>query len=75
MNPNTIFKDYLIMDEDFSIYSKNEELFLEANLYETNSSNLKDIIPKIYRVIEANGYKDELLSVSYIQEKYNSFQQ
>lgn len=67
-NPNTIFKDYLIMDEDFTIYDKNGELSLEAYLYETNSTNLKNIIPKIKEVIEANGYKDKLLSVSYVQE-------
>lgn len=65
---NTIFKDYLIIDENFTSYSKNDELFLEANLYETNSSNLKDIIPKIKQVIEASGYKDQLLSVSFIRE-------
>lgn len=68
VNPNTIFKDYLIVDEQFSTYSKNEVLFLEANLYETNSSNLKNIIPKIIQVIETSGYKDQLLSVSFIQE-------
>ena len=64
MNPNTIFKDYLIMDENFSTYSENGELFLEANLYETNSSNLKGIIPKIKQIIEATNYKDELISIS-----------
>jgi metal-dependent amidase/aminoacylase/carboxypeptidase family protein len=67
-NPNTIFKDYLIMDENFTIYSKNDILFLEAYLYETNSSNLSDIIPKVKQVIADNGYKDQLLSVSFIQE-------
>lgn len=67
-DPNTIFKDYLIMDEHFSTYSENYELFLEANLYETNSSNLKGIIPKIKQVIEASGYKDQLLSVSFVQQ-------
>jgi metal-dependent amidase/aminoacylase/carboxypeptidase family protein len=67
-NPNTIFKDYLIMDENFITYSENGVLFLEAYLYETNSANLKDIIPKITQVIEANGHKDKLLSVSFIQE-------
>jgi hypothetical protein len=30
MNPNTIFKNYLIMDDNFSIYSKKDKLFLEA---------------------------------------------
>ncbi|MDP3666554.1 MAG: amidohydrolase [Sediminibacterium sp.] len=68
INPNTIFKDYLIMDENFTNYSENNKLFLEANLYETNSSNLKNIIPKIKQVIEAGDYKDQLLSISFVQE-------
>ncbi|MDP1811064.1 MAG: amidohydrolase [Sediminibacterium sp.] len=68
INPNTIFKDYLIMDENFTNYSENNKLFLEANLYETNSSNLKNIIPKIKQVIEAGEYKDQLLSISFVQE-------
>ncbi len=68
MNLNTIFKDYLIMDDNFTSYSENNELFLEANLYETNSSNVKEIIPKIKQVIEASNYKDQLLSVSFVQE-------
>jgi metal-dependent amidase/aminoacylase/carboxypeptidase family protein len=67
-NPNTIFKDYLIMDENFVIYNKNGELFLEAYLYETNASNLKSIIPKIKQFIEASNYKKQLLSISFIQE-------
>ena len=67
-NSNTIFKDYLIVDENFTIYDKNGELFLEAYLYETNSSNLKNIIPKVREVIEANGYKEKMLSISFIQE-------
>ncbi|MCV9930469.1 amidohydrolase [Flavobacterium sp. LS1R49] len=67
-NPNTAYKNYLIMDENFKIYSKNNELFLEAYLYETNSSNLVTIIPKIKQVIEASDYKELLLSVSFTQE-------
>jgi metal-dependent amidase/aminoacylase/carboxypeptidase family protein len=66
-SPNTIFKDYLI-DEGFSNYSKNDTLFIEANLYETNLENLKNIIPIIKQTIEAKGYKDRLLLVSYIRE-------
>lgn len=68
INPNTIFKDYLIIDENFTTYYENNQLFLEANLYETNSSNLNSIIPKIKQIIEANGYKDKLLSISFTQE-------
>jgi metal-dependent amidase/aminoacylase/carboxypeptidase family protein len=68
LNPNTIFKDYLIMDQNFASYSKNGELFLEADLYETNLSNLKNIIPKVKEVIETSVYKDQLQSISFIQE-------
>ena len=68
MNPNTIFKDYLIMDEHFQIYSENEELFLEAYLYETNQSKLGKIIPQIEQLIRAEKYADKFLSVTFIQE-------
>lgn len=68
MNPNTIFKDYLIMDENFDIHSEKDTLFLEAYLYETNQSNLQKIIPKIQRLIGEDRHKEKLLSVSFIQE-------
>ena len=68
MNSNTIFKDYLIIDENFNTYSKNNELFLETYLYETNFSNLKKIIPKIKKMIENSNYKEQILSVSFVQE-------
>lgn len=67
-SPATIFKDYLILDENFTRYSENGELFLEVALYETNSNNLKNILPKIKQAIETKGYKDKLISVSFIQE-------
>ncbi|WP_288884182.1 M20 metallopeptidase family protein [Pedobacter panaciterrae] len=68
MNPNTIFKDYMIVDDKFNIYSEKDELFLETYLYETNQSNLQKIIPKIEQLIGKERYKDKLLSVSFIQE-------
>lgn len=43
MNPNTMFKNYLIMDDNFNIYLKNEKLFLEAYLYETDQANLQKL--------------------------------
>lgn len=66
-NPNTIFKDYLIHD-NFSNHSKNDTLFIESNIYETDLANLKNIIPIIKQTIKDNGYKDQLLSVSFIRE-------
>lgn len=67
-NPNTIFKDYLIMDEQFTSYTKNDTLFLEAYVYETNAANLANIIPAVKQVIAAGNNKDQLLNVSFIQE-------
>jgi metal-dependent amidase/aminoacylase/carboxypeptidase family protein len=68
MNPKSIFKDYLIMDNNFSVYTKNDKLFLESYLYETDESKLQMIIPKIKRIISKEVYTDKLLSVSFIQE-------
>jgi Metal-dependent amidase/aminoacylase/carboxypeptidase len=68
VNPNTIFKDYMIVDDKFNIYSEKDELFLETYLYETNQSNLQKIIPKIEQLIGEERYKDKLLSISFIQE-------
>ncbi|MBT2622256.1 M20 family metallopeptidase [Chryseobacterium sp. ISL-6] len=68
MNPNTIFKNYLFVDEHFSTRSKNNQFFLEAYLYETDQSHLTEIIPRVKKIIEENGYKDQLLSLSFIQE-------
>lgn len=67
-NPNTIFKDYMIVDEKFNIYSEKDELFLETYLYETNQKNLQKIIPKIEQLIGEERYKDKLLSISFVQE-------
>lgn len=66
-NPNTIFKDYLIMDE-FSSTTKNNELFLEAYLYETDRSKLQQIVPQVEQLIRAGNYKDKLIAVSFTQE-------
>jgi metal-dependent amidase/aminoacylase/carboxypeptidase family protein len=66
-DPNTIFKDYLIMDEQFTSYTKKDTLFLEAYIYETNAANINNIIPKVKQVIAAGNYTDQLLAVSFTQ--------
>ncbi|HAY3552721.1 amidohydrolase [Elizabethkingia meningoseptica] len=67
-NPDTIFKDYLIMDEKFVSYQKNERFFMEAYLYETNASRVERILPEIKNVIAHSAYKDQLISVTFSQE-------
>ena len=67
-NPTTIFKDYLFMEENFIVDSDDESLDIQAYLYETNQSNLQNILPKIEEIIENSIYKDKFISASYIQE-------
>ncbi|WP_029272364.1 M20 family metallopeptidase [Flavobacterium sp. KJJ] len=68
MNPNTIFKDYLIVDENFRTYSKNNVFYVNAELYETDAARLKNIIPTVEQVIRDNNYASQVLSVKYIKE-------
>ncbi len=67
-NPNTIFKDYFLMDENFVNYSKNNTQFLEFDVYETDKNKLKDIIPAIKKVIESQDLSSELVSVTFFKE-------
>tara|TARA_R110002050_G_scaffold24064_2_gene64100 strand:+ start:15595 stop:16875 length:1281 start_codon:yes stop_codon:yes gene_type:complete len=67
-NPNTIFKDYLFMEENFIIGEDNNQLDIKAYLYETNKSNLPNILPKIEQIINESEYKDKFISTSFIQE-------
>ena len=67
-NPNTVFKDYLFMEENFVIEENNNKIYLKAYLYETNKSNLPNILPKIEQIISNSEYKDKFISTSYIQE-------
>lgn len=68
MSPNTIFNNYLIIDDHFTIYSENDKLYLETYLYETKQSNLQKIIPKIEQLIAKEQLNEKLFSVSFIQE-------
>jgi metal-dependent amidase/aminoacylase/carboxypeptidase family protein len=67
-NPNTIFKDYLIADENFRSYSKNDTFRINAEIYETDASRVKNIIPAVEQVIKDNNFGSQLLSVSFIKE-------
>ena len=67
-NPNTIFKDYLFIDEGFSVQNKDNQLSLIISAYETNEANLPGLLPKIERIIRKSEFKDKYISASYIQE-------
>ena len=67
-NPNTVFKDYFFMDENFVLEEDNNQLYIKTNAYETNNINLSTILPKIEQIINNTKYKDKFISTSYIQE-------
>lgn len=67
-SPNTIFKNYFIAEENFVNYSKNDTVFLEADVYETGKDKLTNIIPAIKEVIESQGLSAQLISVSFFKE-------
>lgn len=65
---NTIFRDYLFINEHYFIDEDENEFSLVFEAYETNKSNLISIIPKIQKVINESEHKDKFISISYIQE-------
>lgn len=68
VNPHTVFKDYFFIEEDFAFEKNKNQFHLKANLYETNKSNLLNILPKIEQIINNSEYKDKFISASYIQQ-------
>ncbi len=67
MFPNTAFSDYFFPEENFVIEEDSAQLKIKAYAYETNKSNLTDILPKIEQVISRSTYKDHFISTSFIQ--------
>lgn len=67
-NPNTVFKDYLFLEENVVVDSDERQLYLKAYLYETDPSKLEHIVPKIEAIIGNSIHKEKFISASYIQE-------
>jgi metal-dependent amidase/aminoacylase/carboxypeptidase family protein len=67
-NPNSIFQDYLILNQPFSAYTEKEEQILATDLYETNAQKIPLIIPQIKKIMTASKYASNLSAVSFIQE-------
>lgn len=65
---DTDFKNYMLVDQSFNIYSNKDETVLEGYLYETDASNLDTIIPRIEKLIREEKYGEQLVSVSFSQQ-------
>lgn len=67
-NPNTIFNDYLFLEEKVVVESDEQQLYVKAYLYETDPSNLEQIVPEITVIISNSIHKEKFISASFIQE-------
>ncbi len=68
-SPNTIFKDYFLVDENHVInYTRNDTTFLVIDVYETDKNKLANIIPAIKKVIESEGLAAQLLALTSPKE-------
>ena len=66
--PNTSFKNYRFLAENQLIEKVNNQLIIKANLYETHTSNISKILPDIEEIINNSEFKDNFISIVYLQE-------
>lgn len=67
-NPNTIYKDYFVMDDNVVSYAKNKHHYLQFDCYETNKSKLKDIVPAIKNLLIKEGLSAEIIGLQVVKE-------
>lgn len=67
-NPTTVFNDYIYLEENFVLKVANHQLYLEADLFETNKSNLSAILPKIEQIISNSEFSNDFITASFIEE-------
>lgn len=67
-NQNSIFRDYSILQEHFNTYTHGNRMYLEFQIYETDSTRLKDIVPIIEQVIRDMNHSSKLHSVNILRE-------
>ena len=60
VNPETIYKDYLIVSPNIQVTKNRDNISLDFSVYETNKNNLESIPLKIKEQILKTKYKDEL---------------
>jgi metal-dependent amidase/aminoacylase/carboxypeptidase family protein len=68
-NPNSIFKDYFIVDDvTFLSRSDGDKLVVYMDVYETDKAKLSNILPAMKKVIESEGLADKLVSITFFKE-------
>lgn len=62
-NPNTVYKDYCIVNQDFIIEKTENQISISTIISSSNQSVLDSIIPSLERKIAASKYSENLIKV------------
>ncbi|PRX42484.1 M20 metallopeptidase family protein [Salegentibacter salegens] len=68
-NPNTIFKNYLTLLQDFSIQESEGEVTISSLINSSDQQQLNALIKDVEAEIRTSRYAEDLLSVAYSYEK------
>lgn len=68
-NPNTIYKNYFIVNPDFEIQEINKELSIEVSVNSSNKTQLSTFLTSIKTKIEASAYAEDFVSAKYTYKK------
>jgi metal-dependent amidase/aminoacylase/carboxypeptidase family protein len=69
-NPNTIFKDYVTVQEDFGMEQKNGTLTISAFLSASGKQKIDSIPQLLGQQIQQSKYADQLIDISYSSNKF-----
>lgn len=67
-NPNTMFNNYLFLEENYELEKVNNQLNIKSYAYCTNKKASQQILTQIEKTINTSEYKEQFISIDYIQE-------
>ena len=68
-NPNTVFKDFLVVKENFEIDQTKDHLVIKAYLHSDDKKPLDSFLAVLRRTIKDSEYSENLVSVEFSYEK------
>ena len=68
-NPNTVFKDFLTVNENFEIEQTKDQLVIKASLLSDDKKTLDTFLAVLRKTIKDSEYSENLISVDYSYEK------
>ncbi|GHA26410.1 amidohydrolase [Salinimicrobium marinum] len=68
-NPNTVFKDFLAVKENFEIDQTNDQLVIKAYLHSDDKKPLDTFLTVLRKTLTDSEYSENLISADYSYEK------